>query len=159
VKIGVIADSHDHVPRIREAVERFGEEGVELLLHAGDVVAPFALKALLSLDVPFTGVFGNNDGDRLLLWQASGGRIHPGPYALKAGGVRVLLLHEPQAAEAAARSGLYDLVIYGHTHEVEMRRVGPCLVLNPGELGGWLTGRCSAALYDTGSRGTEILSF
>ena len=159
MKIGVIADSHDNVPRIREAVERFRGAGVELLLHAGDVVAPFALKAHLALEVPFTGVFGNNDGDRLLLWRASEGRMHPAPHALEAGGTRILLLHEPEAAEAAARSGLYDLVIYGHTHEVEVRSVGACLVLNPGELGGWLTGRSSAALYHTRTRSAEILRF
>ncbi len=38
--IGLMADTHDNIHLIDRAVERFNEEGVELVLHAGDYVSP-----------------------------------------------------------------------------------------------------------------------
>ena len=39
--IGLLSDTHDHIPNIRKAINRFKEENVELVLHAGDYVSPF----------------------------------------------------------------------------------------------------------------------
>ena len=50
-------------------------------------------------------------------------------------------------AEPLARSGDFDLVVYGHTHEIEQRQEEG-LLLNPGEAGGWLTGLATVALVD-----------
>ena len=61
----------------------------------------------------------------------------------------------PELALPLARSGNYDLVVFGHTHEVE-ERIEKGLMLNPGEVGGWLTGRCTVALVDLESLEVEI---
>ena len=45
MKIGLISDTHDNLPLIRRAFGFLG--GLEILLHAGDIVAPFAAKGIV----------------------------------------------------------------------------------------------------------------
>lgn len=66
-KIGIMADTHDRLQLIDRAVETLNREGVDLVLHAGDYVAPFAVLRLKPLKAKLIGVFGNNDGDKSLL--------------------------------------------------------------------------------------------
>ncbi len=157
MKIGIFSDSHDHVANVRRAVKRLVDEGVVHLLHAGDYVSPFLLKEVLECPGEFVGIFGNNDGDKVLLSRVSGGRIHPGPYELRLADRRILLLHEPYALEAMVAGGLHDLVIFGHTHQAVVERKGRTLIVNPGELGGWLYGRATFAIYDSLMGEAEII--
>ncbi len=157
MKIGILSDSHDHVDYVRRANRRFADEGVEHVLHAGDYVSPFVLKEVLQSPGEFTGIFGNNDGDKVLLSGVAGGRIHPGPHELRVADHRILILHEPYALDAVAASGFYDLVIFGHTHEALIERKGRTLLVNPGELGGWLYGRATFAIYDSTNGEAEII--
>jgi hypothetical protein len=39
-----------------------------------------------------------------------------------------------------------DVIIYGHTHEVDIR-IGSPLIINPGEAGGWLKGKSVPGFY------------
>jgi putative phosphoesterase len=141
MKIGIITDTHDNLRTIRKAVEFFNREHVEHVLHAGDYVAPFALKALGGLKCTLTGVFGNNDGDKIvLLNQASGYgfSLNRTPFSLTIGNRSILLLHEPYELDAFIKSECYHLIVYGHTHRPDLRKVASTLILNPGECGGWL---------------------
>ncbi len=149
MKIGVMADSHDNVPKVRQAVEFFNDEQVGLVIHAGDFVSPFAVRPLADLTCRVLAVFGNNDGERIgLANQFTGfGEVHPYLATTKAAGRRIAVVHYPELAHPLARSGDYDLVVYGHTHEVE-ETVEKGVLLNPGEVGGWLTGLHTVALVD-----------
>jgi uncharacterized protein len=172
MKIGILSDTHDNLPAIERIVERFNGEKVDLVLHAGDFVSPFTAVPLGRLGMPLVGVFGNNDGDRLYLTRRFDGvgTIHAGYHTFEVDGVRVVLMHEPKSIDALAASGAYDLVVYGHTHKVDVRPgrsadSGPlaaggrpaAAVVNPGEACGWLTGRSTAALFDTQTRTAEVL--
>ncbi|MCS7217304.1 MAG: metallophosphoesterase [Candidatus Bipolaricaulota bacterium] len=159
MRIGVVSDSHDHLANLRRALALLRERGAELVLHAGDFVSPFVAEPFREAGLRVVGVFGNNDGDRLHLRErfAGVGELHVGPHELELGGRRILLMHEPRALEALAASGKYDLVVYGHTHRAEVREGRP-LVLNPGELGGWLTGRATLALVDLALLRAELLA-
>lgn len=156
--IGIISDSHDHLGNVRRALALFRERGVGLVIHAGDFVSPFVSEPFRELGMRMIGVFGNNDGDKLYLRERfSGvGEIHFGPHELELAGRRILLMHEPRALEALVASGRYDLVVYGHTHRAEVREGRP-LVLNPGECGGWLTGKPTAAVVDLAALKGELL--
>jgi len=149
MKVGILSDTHDNLDRIRRAVEFFRKEGIGLLVHAGDFVAPFTLPLYRELDCDFIGVYGNNDGDVLLLHKRSEGRIHSAPHRFTAGGRRFIVTHYPDAVNAMAHGPDVDVVIYGHTHSAEVRRVGEALVINPGECGGWSSGEPSVALLET----------
>ena len=65
MEIGVCSNSYDNVNMIKMAVDLFNVEGVELVIHAGDFIAPFAVAAMSDLNCKVIGVFGNNDGERI----------------------------------------------------------------------------------------------
>lgn len=157
MRIGVISDTHDNVPRIKEAVAIFNERNVDLVIHAGDYIAPFAVAPLGDLKCQYVGVFGNNDGEKLGLNKRSQGRISVAPHSVESGGKNILVLHEPGGLAALIKSQAYDIIIYGHTHEPVIEEQGRTLVINPGECGGWLRGRCTIALVDLDRMTAELV--
>ena len=157
MRIGIISDTHDNVPRIKEAVAVFNERNVELVIHAGDYIAPFAVVPLDDLKCQYIGVFGNNDGEKLGLSGRSQGRVNVPPHSVEFGGKNILVLHEPGALAALIKSQVYDIIIYGHTHEPVIEKQGRTLVVNPGECGGWLKGRCTIALADLDRMTAELV--
>lgn len=151
MRIGLIADTHDHRVRIREAVSILNRAEVDVVLHAGDYCSPFAVRDLSALDAPLHGITGNNDGDLFQLARAFeeiGARLEQQWWATAIGGRRILLMHEPRGVDDVAAGGPFDLVVHGHTHEADERRIGDTLIVNPGEVCGWLGGIGSLALYD-----------
>ncbi|MFN3535276.1 MAG: metallophosphoesterase family protein, partial [Desulfatiglandales bacterium] len=99
--IGILSDSHDNLPMIQKAVEVLKRRGVDLVLHAGDYVAPFSLKPLLDSFGQFIGVFGNNDGEILGIFQKSEGRIKAPFLELEEKGYRIFVSHFYQPAKLA----------------------------------------------------------
>jgi len=146
MKIGILSDSHDNVPLVRACITAFMEAGVDAIIHAGDIVAPFAAKELLTAAVPVRAVYGNNDGDRERLAEVLEG-IQPGPREFTMGGKKFMLVHDRDAIADKDLSGI-DILIYGHTH-LYHKEPGPPLAINPGESGGWITGTPSAAILNT----------
>ena len=68
MKIGIISDSHDAHQNVLKAVEVFSEKKTDYILHAGDVISPFAARAFAEVKgAKFIAIFGNNDGEKLLL--------------------------------------------------------------------------------------------
>ncbi len=158
MKIGLISDTHDNVPLVKKAVDVFNEQGVGLVFHAGDYVAPFSLKPLFGLRCDFKGVFGNNDGDRLLLQEVSKGRISRDYIVEEVDGKKILVGHRFDTLDALISSQQFSLIVHGHSHSAELRRVGSTLVINPGECGGWLYGMPSIAIVDMGRHEGTIIS-
>ena len=119
--VGIVSDSHDNVPMLRRAVEHFNAEGCELVIHAGDVVAPFSMAAMDGLNCPFRAVYGNNDGEKvgLKIKAASvGGSIEEPPIQLTASGLAIRVVHDCADWETEAVNNGADVVIFGHTHEM-----------------------------------------
>lgn len=144
----ILSDTHDNM-RILERVENLiVERKVQRVLHCGDFVAPFTLGKIIKDGVDFHGVFGNNDGEVLLLSKRSDGRIKKPPLVLEIDGLKVVMMHEPILVETLAKSQQFDLVIYGHTHQVDLRREGKTIIVNPGEACGYLTGKSTVYLFD-----------
>lgn len=156
--VGLIADTHDNRATSARTIRVFNERGVGLVLHAGDFVAPFNAREFSGLKCRFVGVFGNNDGERPGLKQAFAhiGEVVEGPYEVEHAGRRFALMHASRLLEAAEDSGRYDVIVYGHTHEVEVRR-GKTLVVNPGECGGWLNDRATVAVLDLETMEVEVV--
>lgn len=155
--IGIMSDSHDDMAQIKKAVELFNTKGVSHVLHAGDIVSPFTFELLGSLGAPFTGIFGNNDGDRVLLTEKSSGRISVQPLMIELGGRRFAMVHEPASSDSLARSGSFDVVIYGHTHRPEIRQLSGALIINPGKTARLHKGTSTVALLDVKSMQAELI--
>ena len=155
MRIGVLSDTHDRLPMIDAAMDRFRAVGVDTLVHAGDVISPFAAKRLAQFPGTLHVVYGNNDGERAGL-NGVLPQIQDGPIFLDLGGRRVLVhhaldwCHDDQLEQA-------DVVVAGHTHEVEVRSHGKKLMVNPGECCGWVTGRCTIAVVDLDRLEAEII--
>jgi putative phosphoesterase len=160
MKIGILADSHDNLTALRRAVGLFRGLGCGLIVHAGDFVAPFAARELEKAGCPLRAVFGNCDGERRGLEEAlqSFGEIREEPYLFDQAGKTFLLIHRQERLKALLAEHPVDFLIYGHTHESDIRRAGRTLVINPGEAGGWLSGRSTAVVLDPVSRQAETLS-
>ncbi|MGB9607943.1 MAG: metallophosphoesterase [bacterium] len=158
MRIGIISDTHDHLDNIRKAIEIFKKEEVGYLIHCGDFVAPFVLPILAQLKVPFLGVFGNNDGERLLLRERAKeiGEIKVQPAFLELEGRKIVIMHEPTLQHALAKSGEFDAVLVGHTHKPEIIE-GKTLIINPGECCGWLTGKATIAILDLPTMSARLL--
>ena len=146
MKIGIIADTHDNLPKIKKALALFKMRGCEAIVHAGDVIAPFAAKALRALKLPIYAVYGNNDGERTGLAELLD--IADGPRLVKLGERTILLAHSDAQVTPEAAKGA-DLVVVGHTHVAGIKRDQKPQVLNPGEAGGWLYGKATVAVVDT----------
>jgi len=152
MQIGIISDTHDHHRNVVQAVEIFARHKVEYVLHAGDIVAPFTAKAFSELKgVRFIAVYGNNDGEKLFLRQTIegfGGEIHEYCYKGELAGRKVYMTHTHHNVEEVAAGQMYDLLVYGHTHRQDIRKVGRTLIVNPGEATDWITGSSHLVILD-----------
>ena len=158
MKIGLISDSHDNIPHIVKATDAFNSRKTEFVLHAGDYIAPFAVDALKGgLSCPFKGVFGNNDGEKPGLAQRSKGSIVEPPLELELAGKKILITHSLENVEAKMDEKKYDLILYGHTHKLDIKRRNGVLAVNPGECGGWLYGRSTVVMLDLSNMETEVI--
>jgi len=163
MRIGIISDTHDNLPLIEKAVIKLNEENVALVLHAGDYVAPFVIPKFKALDAKLIGVFGNNDGDHKLLKK----RFSECPNCEVRGrfaevnveGFKIALLHgdETELLDSLINCGGFDAVVHGHSHANVSRRNGKTLIVNPGEVCGYLTGKATLALLDTAKLEAEMV--
>jgi putative phosphoesterase len=161
MNLGVMSDSHDHLGNIGKAVAAFTERRIGALIHGGDLCSPFVfrqLEQLRELCPQMYAVFGNNDGDRVLLTEKGRGfcTFRDGALTLELGGRRIAVMHYPDVAESLHRSGDYDLVIYGHTHQVRVEAAERVL-LNPGSCAGYLAERATIAVVDLANLKVELI--
>lgn len=155
--IAVISDSHDRLDYLREAISIIRSENISTLIHLGDYVSPFTIP-LLDVD-NVIGIFGNNDGDKLLLQKKAnekGVKLQRSPAFIELDGRKIALMHEPYEIEAFRKSNLYDIILYGHTHEKSIKE-NP-LTVNPGELCGWLTDTGTFAIIDLEKLSNEFIT-
>ena len=162
--VGLFSDSHDCLPRIKEAVAKINAEPVELVLHAGDYSAPFVTDYFGALRSKMIGVFGNNDAEKELLRSrfAQAGHEIRGRFAdVQVGSTRIALTHgdEESLLKHLVNCGGYDRVVHGHSHKATVNKHGRTLVINPGELCGYLTGECTFTILDIAAMATRAVSF
>ena len=144
MKVGIISDTHDHLPNIGKAIKIFQAEKIDALIHAGDFIAPFALAPFKALDVPKYFVFGNNDGERAGLQARAaeqGFEIQNRHYQFELGGAKFMIDHYPiELAELAAKFPDRRFVITGHTHRFKIETIAATggLSINPGEACGYV---------------------
>ncbi len=161
--VGIVSDSHDNLPNVEKAVAQLNEAKVGLVLHAGDYVSPFVILKFKALNCRLVGVFGNNDGDHAFLRQRfaeSGNCEVRGRFAeVNVDGFRIALLHgdEAELLNALVASEYFDAVAHGHSHTLASRKNNKTLIINPGELCGYLTGKPTYALLDTQTREARII--
>lgn len=160
VRVGIFADTHDHLDNIRRVVSLFNERECECALFAGDLVSTFAVPPLRRLNCPFYGCYGDNEGNKVGL---QGGmrligelRDAPACYTLK-DGTRVVIVHMERQLSGYEEE--FEIAVVGHTHKPSVREDEQGrLFVNPGESSGWTYGNPTVAILETTSRMVEIVA-
>ena len=167
--VGVVSDTHDNLENVEKAISVLKKRKVAAVIHAGDIIAPFTLKKFADINADFYGVFGNNDGEIVLLLKIAsqlGFKLNNQPLELDLGGRKLVIFHgfggvntTKRFVNALAREGYYDVIVFGHIHEIVVKKVGKTLVLNPGEVFGGLSGKSTLAILDTETLEVELVEF
>jgi putative phosphoesterase len=147
-----MADSHDRLDAVEKAIGFFNSQEVTDVLHAGDLVSPSVVPLFSNLKAKLHFVWGNNEGDHdfVEVRFADIGVTPLGDFAaLQLGGKKIALLHgmHEEIVDSLVESGCYDMVVRGHNHKADVIE-GGTLVVNPGEVCGYLTGCQTVALID-----------
>jgi putative phosphoesterase len=127
-RVGVISDTHGDLPRAVHALF----EGVELIVHAGDIGGPSILFELEAI-APVCAVLGNCDRDEY------GPKVRSFARPV-VDGTRMLVAHRPKDALRALANNevlrpgepLPAVVIHGHTHIPRCERRGAVWLVCPG---------------------------
>jgi len=130
MKIGVISDTH--VPAVATSLPAAIFEifkGVDLILHAGDLVELSVLDELRAI-APVEAVAGNMDNSEIQM-------NLPSKKVLTLNGFTIGLIHgkfkiDQQHEMIRKEFGHVDLIVYGHSHRPFWGRQGDVLLLNPG---------------------------
>ncbi|MBP2046422.1 metallophosphoesterase [Methanobacterium aggregans] len=157
--MGIMADTHDNLDAIRDAVQLFNREKVELVIHAGDLIAPFTAREFQKLNAKFVAVFGNNDGEREGLRTAYRDLCILKDFReVSVSSRKFAVIHgmEEAIVNSLAKSGLYDVVVRGHSHKPEIIN-GETLVVNPGEVCGYVSGDRTVVIMDPDTLSHELI--
>lgn len=152
-RVGVVADSHcpEFIDRLPDRIFQV-LDGVDLILHAGDVDGGETIAALQRI-APVEAVRGDHDRGLTTL---------PASRELTVEGKRIVIVHghrsrwieEPQTLLWTLSLGYFhphaglpralhrrfpgaDLIVYGHTHRASIETIDGTLVFNPGGVHQW----------------------
>ena len=122
-RIGVISDTHGLMrPEVSEVFD-----GVELILHAGDIGEAEVIRQLKSI-APVVAIRGNND-------TGSWARAIPESKVTRIGRVSIYMLHNLKEIDLDPSAKGFQVVISGHSHRPSIETRGGVLFLNPGSAG------------------------
>jgi uncharacterized protein len=140
MKIGVLSDTHNHLPETQRALALLMRRGAEHLVHCGD--AGEDVVDLISATCQEFGIrahvaIGNCDRPHLpdpaYAPQPAGIERSLSP-EFTINGKRCVAVHGDNAhrLEEVVASGRFAYVFTGHTHRTLNEQAGPTRVLNPG---------------------------
>jgi hypothetical protein len=161
MKIGIMSDTHNHIANTRWALSIFEKQGVEQILHCGDITTPSVIEILINTPVKFA--LGNMDYAEDGLVASVAHLFSPNTLAES----HSLVLNETRIAFCHGHinrqlgqfiySGLYQYVFHGHTHLRRDMHVGATRVINPGALGGNHKETRSVCVLDIDSNQAEFI--
>ena len=142
MRIGLISDTHLTSAAIPSAVVA-AFDGVDLILHAGDLVTTEVLRALEAI-APVTAVHGNMDMPSVRASLPSRiavrcdrhriglmhGHLVPHPNRVLQPAIDFQALHNYLLGEFEGDG--VDAIVYGHTHQAHTATHGQVLLINPG---------------------------
>jgi putative phosphoesterase len=159
MRIGIFADTHDHLDNIRRAVDEFNRRDCELVFFAGDLVSTFAIPPLRKLRCRMIASFGDNEGNRVGIRGGMQivGEVGDPPFGVRApDGTRFLITHQRELLRGDVAGA--DVIVYAHTHRPRIfHDEAGRLWINPGEASGWTFGRATIAILDTETSQAQLV--
>ena len=123
-RLGVFSDTHGNVDYLEKALDFFENFEIGGVCHLGDDyedAGPVEKRHLELFRVP--GIYSHLYVENLA----------PKKLQVKFAGRNLTLVHSREDLSEADHSRS-DVILYGHTHKFEIRRVEKSLILNPGHL-------------------------
>jgi len=166
--IGVVSDTHNHLPNVSRIVEILNERGVDRVVHTGDVTQARTLEVLARLEAPLHVVYGNNDlPERESLDRAAarlGVRMWEPPLHLEWAERALWVVHDPRDFHASLprareHGDAPHLVLHGHDHRHRLEEQGGTVVFNPGECAGHMKGYNAIGIVDLVALRCETVFF
>lgn len=161
MKIGVISDTHDQLSNMIFALNTFREEGIETVIHCGDLTSLEMVSHFDGFRVIY--VFGNIDHatgaikKRLEKMRADNyaGLVFRG----NLDGVPIAVTHSHMEGMLMdlVREKRYKWLFHGHTHEQRDEMVHGVRIINPGALGGMGRERRSFCMVDFDSEDVRFI--
>ncbi len=161
MRIGIVSDTHNNLKNCRRIVELFNDAGVEQVIHTGDITQAKTIDVFAHLNMPMSGVFGNNDQERSSLEEAISrcdfNFVDP-PLILSWADREIVIVHDPLELQGINQHE-YELILHGHTHQLTIEHHSSRLVFNPGECAGMMEGFNSIGIMDLTDMKPEIVKF
>jgi putative phosphoesterase len=130
-RLAIVSDTHvpDFARELPAWLLRLAERS-DLIVHAGDVTTAGVLDALAAL-APVTVVLGNLDRGEVAAWGAEQ------VARLTVEELTIAVVHDAGRREGRGRRLIRrfpdaDVVVFGHSHQPELRREGDVWLVNPG---------------------------
>ncbi len=127
MKIGIVSDSHKKVAFLKKAIKRLKEDGIQFLIHAGDIVLKESLDVLEQSELPYQAILGNND--TYLIEYMNKYNLFQEPHYFNIDNLKVKLMHLPYYLNNDA-----NMIVFGHTHHFFAEVKQKSLYINPGEI-------------------------
>lgn len=144
-RVGLISDTHG---KLRAQVFSIFD-GVDVIIHAGDIGDPAILDELATI-APVFAVHGNTDDSEIR-------DIAPESVATELGGRLIVAVHGHRFGSPTPRNlrdafPACDVIVYGHTHKPLVDNSAAPIVVNPGAAGAArFKLKPSVAILDVGS--------
>ncbi|HTU23604.1 MAG TPA: metallophosphoesterase family protein [Gemmataceae bacterium] len=137
MRIGIVSDTHGNRLMVNLTLTELRERGITTILHCGDIDDPETVTLFRGFTTHF--VFGNCDIDQAALRAAMadiGATLHDHFGSVELDGVKLAFTHGDNKSlmRDVERSGYYDFLFYGHTHQAEEHQSGSTRIINPGAL-------------------------
>jgi hypothetical protein len=136
MKLGVISDIHDHEDFLNNAIDKFKELNIDVLIFCGDLTKPELFKKFKRFGKVYA-VKGNMDKDVEGLKQAAeeiGAKYYEDYADISLGDRQIAILHSDDQMKFGSliESFHYDYILYGHTHQPISDVVNNANLVNPG---------------------------
>ncbi len=148
-----MSDTHKKLGRAKKAIDLLIENGAEFIVHAGDIVREEVLEYLEEKKIRYVAVLGNNDYHLYKIIDKY--NVVTEPYYFKLANKTWKLMHYPKYMFPLDT----DIIVYGHTHDVDMSFNGKNLILNPGEVCARDHGFSSCMILDIKENGYLVTLF
>ena len=156
MKVAIFSDTHDNLDFFAKGIKYCKDRGIFTVIHAGDIISPFTIRVFQDYsEFNFIGVFGNNDGEKVYLKKLFKTIYFP-PHFFELYGKKIALTHIPEHLDFEQTDA--EIIIYGHTHESEIKKEKNKLIINPGEACGYLTGKPTFAILDLVNLKVELIN-
>ncbi|PIB33297.1 hypothetical protein BFP78_03290 [Gaetbulibacter sp. 5U11] len=161
MKIGIYSDIHDNIFNLEKTLQYFKDQNIEHTFFCGDFCSPIPVKTIGNSDITTHCVFGNGDADRFTFLNLAHNqfpnlKLNSEYAVIDLNNKKIAMTHYPFYANALARTGDYDLVLCGHTHEAKVELIDKTWLINPGEVMGW-KGKASFAVYNFENNTVNII--